>query len=234
MMAFSLLTAAIAPGVALLVYFYLKDLYESEPISGVAKMFVLGLLIVFPTMVVQRGFVLGFGDDPFFYAFGVSAGIEEFVKWFLVYFLIYRNFSIKHSYDGIVYATAVSLGFATMENVIFSWYYQPGIQTLITRALLPVSGHALFGVLMGYYLGKAKYNSSKERRYVTYAIMLPIVWHGAFDYILMQASRQWLWLIVPFMALLWSRGLGKINRANRMPILQVGQKDEIKVSINGQ
>lgn len=234
MTAFSLLTAAIAPGVALLAYFYLKDLYESEPISGVAKMFVLGLLTVFPTMVIQRGMVLGFGNDPFFHAFVVSAGIEEFIKWFLVYYLIYRNFSIKHSYDGIVYATAVSLGFATMENVIFSLYYQPGIQTLITRALLPVSGHALFGVLMGYYLGKAKYNADREARYISFAILMPVIWHGMFDYILLQASSQWLWLMIPFMALLWARGLGKINRANRMPILKVVRKDEIKVSINGQ
>src|SRR5690554_6036103 len=125
--------AAIAPGIALLAYFYLKDLYESEPISMVARMFVLGILTVFPTMVVQRGFVLGLGENPLLFAFGISAGIEEFIKWFLVYFLIYRNSSIKQPYDGIVYATAVSIGFATLENVLFSWFYQPSISTLLFR-----------------------------------------------------------------------------------------------------
>lgn len=212
--------AAIAPGIALLAYFYLKDLYESEPISMVARMFVLGILTVFPTMVVQRGFVLGLGENPLLFAFGISAGIEEFIKWFLVYFLIFRNSSIKQPYDGIVYATAVSLGFATLENVLFSWFYQPSISTLLYRAMLPVSGHALFGVVMGYYLGKAKSSSEHERKYVTYALLLPIFWHGSFDYILLQANNYWLWLIAPFMFILWVRGIRKVNQANRMPIIR--------------
>jgi RsiW-degrading membrane proteinase PrsW (M82 family) len=225
MVAFSLLMAAIAPGIALLAYFYLKDLYESEPILMVARMFVLGILIVFPTMVIQRGFVLGLGDNPLLFAFGISAGIEEFVKWFLVYYLIFRNSSIKQPYDGIVYATAVSLGFATLENVLFSLFYQPSISTLLFRALLPVSGHALFGVVMGYYLGKAKYSPEHERKYVTYALLIPIFWHGSFDYILLQASNYWLWLIAPFMFILWVRGIRKVNRANRMPIILPRPKD---------
>jgi RsiW-degrading membrane proteinase PrsW (M82 family) len=218
--AFSLLMAAIAPGIALLAYFYLKDLYESEPILMVARMFVLGILTVFPTMVVQRGFVLGLGDNPLLFAFGISAGIEEFIKWFLVYFLIFRNSSIKQPYDGIVYATAVSLGFATLENVLFSWFYQPSMSTLLYRAMLPVSGHALFGVVMGYYLGKAKSSPQHERKYVTYALLLPIFWHGSFDYILLLANNYWLWLIAPFMFILWVRGIRKVNRANQMPIIR--------------
>lgn len=219
-MAFSLIMAAIAPGIALLAYFYLKDLYESEPISMVARMFVLGILTVFPTMVVQRGFVLGLGENPLLFAFGISAGIEEFIKWFLVYFLIFRNSSIKQPYDGIVYATAVSLGFATLENVLFSWFYQPSMSTLLYRALLPVSGHALFGVVMGYYLGKAKSSPEHERKYVTYALLLPIFWHGSFDYILTIANNYWLWFIAPFMFILWVRGIRKVNQANRMPIIR--------------
>lgn len=234
MVVFSLLMAAIAPGLALLAYFYLKDVYESEPISAVAKMFALGILIVFPTMVIQRGFVLGLGENPLFFAFGISAGTEEFIKWFLVYYLIYRNASIKQPYDGIVYATAVSLGFATMENVMFSWFYQPSISELISRAMLPVSGHALFGVVMGYYLGKAKFLPDKERKYVAYAFILPVFWHGSFDYILLEADNYWLWLIIPFMFVLWIRGIRKVNRANRMPVLRARSKEEIKMFTNGQ
>jgi RsiW-degrading membrane proteinase PrsW (M82 family) len=234
MVAFSLLTAAIAPGLALLAYFYLKDRYELEPIPTVARMFMLGLLIVFPTMVVQRGFVLGLGEHPILFAFGISAMIEEFIKLFLVYFLIYRSSFINSPYDGIVYATAVSLGFATMENIMFSWFYQPTISTLLYRALLPVSGHALFGVVMGYYLGKAKFTPLQEKRYIGYAFLLPVFWHGSFDYILLETSTYWLWFIAPFMIILWTRGIRKVNRANRMPFLQPQGNDKIKISTNGQ
>ena len=30
--------------------------------------------------------------------------------------------------------------------------------SLLVRALLPVSGHALFGVIMGFFFGKAKFS----------------------------------------------------------------------------
>lgn len=235
MIALSLLSAAIAPGLALLVYFYLKDRYASEPVADVAKMFVLGLVVVFPVMVVQRGLVLGFGEHPFFFAFVVSAAVEEYVKWFFVFFLIYRNKIIRHSYDGIVYATAVSLGFATMENILFSLHFRPDFFELMTRALLPVSGHALFGVVMGYYFGKARYDLFKEVRRLRLALVIPIFWHGLFDLILLLSGSMWIYLMVPFMVLLWLRGLRKMNRAIGMPLLVEREaRERVNSGTNGQ
>lgn len=235
MVALSLMSAAIAPGLALLVYFYLKDRYESEPVASVLRMFALGFVIVFPVMVIQRGMVLGFGENPFFFAFVVSAAVEEYVKWFLIYYLIYRNKTIRHPYDGIVYATAVSLGFATMENILFTLYFQPDFLDLLSRALLPVSGHALFGVVMGYYFGKARHDLFKEMRNVRLALALPVLWHGSFDFILLLSGRSWIYLIVPFMAVLWFRGIRKVNRAIHMPFLPDHPKrDKINFPANGQ
>ncbi len=50
----SLMMAAIAPGFALLAYFYLKDRYHSEPLQLVGRLFIFGVLIVFPAIVLQR------------------------------------------------------------------------------------------------------------------------------------------------------------------------------------
>lgn len=235
MIALSVLSAAIAPGLALLVYFYLKDRYASEPVAGVAKMFLLGLMVVFPVMVIQRGLVLAFGEHPFFFAFVVSAAVEEYVKWFFVFFLIYRNNIIRHSYDGIVYATAVSLGFATMENILFSFHFRPDFFELMSRALLPVSGHALFGVVMGYYFGKARYDLFKEVIRLRLALVIPMLWHGFFDVILLLSGNMWIYLMVPFMALLWLRGFRKMNRAIGMPLLaERDDVERVKSEANGQ
>ena len=65
-------------------------------------------------------------------------------------------------YDGIVYGAAVSLGFATVENILY--LFANGLESALGRAILPVSSHALFGVIMGYYLGKAKFSEGKEKR----------------------------------------------------------------------
>ena len=63
-------------------------------------------------------------------------------------------------YDGIVYGAAVSLGFATVENILY--LFANGLESALGRAILPVSSHALFGVIMGYYLGKQSF--LKERK----------------------------------------------------------------------
>ena len=79
----SLLVAAVTPGFSLLTYFYLKDRYDAEPVRKVLKLFAIGLLLVFPTMFLQRGFVLSFGEHPFLFSFVISGGdrgISEMVR----------------------------------------------------------------------------------------------------------------------------------------------------------
>lgn len=226
----SMTAAAIAPGIALLTYFYLKDRYDSEPIHMVVRMFVVGALIVLPIAVIQRGLTLGLGEAPFTFAFVVSAGVEESFKWFVLYHMIYNHTEFDEPYDGIVYAVAISLGFATLENVLFALLQPASFGDLLMRALLPVSGHALFAVLMGYYIGRAKFHPEKRRAYLAMSLVYPIFWHGLFDYILLKMVTFWALLIVPLMAYLWYRGSIKVKRANAgSPFRTVPREEEVKI-----
>lgn len=215
MLWFAIGTAAVAPGVALLTYFYLKDRYDSEPLHMVIKIFLLGFLIVLPIMILQRGMTYWLGDNSFVESFLVSAGIEELIKWFVLYHMIYNHMEFDEPYDGIVYATAVSLGFATVENIIFALAHQASVGTLLVRALLPVSGHAMFGVIMGYYLGRAKFSEGRRsHKFLLFSLLLPVFWHGVYDWILNYTTQYWIWYIIPLMAFLWFGGIGKMYRAN--------------------
>lgn len=226
----SMIAAAIAPGIALLTYFYLKDRYDSEPIHMVVRMFIVGVLIVLPIAVIQRGLVLELGDTPFTFAFIISAGVEEAFKWFVLYHMIYNHTEFDEPYDGIVYAVAISLGFATMENVLFALLVPASFGDLLMRALLPVSGHALFAVMMGYYIGIARFDSARKRRSLVLSLLLPIFWHGLFDYILATMATFWAVLIVPLMAYLWYRGSWKVKRANAgSPLRAVPREEEVKI-----
>jgi RsiW-degrading membrane proteinase PrsW (M82 family) len=226
----SIFMAAVAPGVALLAYFYLKDRYDSEPIHLVVRMFIFGVLVVFPTMVLQRVLVHGFGENPLVFAFLISAGIEEFLKWFLVYFIIYRHTSFDEPYDGIVYAVAVSLGFATLENVIYAFLNYSSFSDLMLRAFLPVSAHAIFGVIMGYHLGRAKFIPGKETKHLFFSLFIPVFWHGSFDYILINYKSNWVWLVVPLMTFLWVRSIWKVNHANNTsPFRALHREEKIKI-----
>ncbi|MEI7024578.1 glutamic-type intramembrane protease PrsW [Paenibacillus sp. y28] len=231
----ALLTAAVTPGIALLAYFYLKDRYEPEPIYMVLRVFLFGVLLVFPTIVLQRTLVLATSENPFWYAFVISAGLEEFMKWFVMYFIVYKLAAFDEPYDGIVYAVAVSLGFATLENTIYIFLNDSSFSTILYRAFLPVSGHALFGVTMGYYLGKAKFNPPAHRRLILLALFLPILWHGLYDYILLRFQTHWIWLILPLMAFMWGKSLYKVNQANReSPLHTLRREEEVKMGSSGQ
>ena len=109
-----LLSAGIAPGLALLSYFYLRDQYEQEPVITVFKVFLFGAILTFPIMFIQ--YILsaeGMLQSNFVYSFISAALFEEFFKWFILIFAIYQHADFDEPYDGIVYGASLSLGFAT-------------------------------------------------------------------------------------------------------------------------
>jgi len=207
------ISAGIAPGLALVSYFYLRDQFEQEPVRNVFRVFLLGAILTFPIMFIQ--FVLqeeGLINNGFLHAFFSAALMEEFFKWFLLFIAIYKHADFDEPYDGIVYGTSISLGFATVENILF--LTANGIEFAIGRALLPVSSHAIFGVLMGYYLGKAKFNIYGRFHYwLVASFVVPYILHGLYDYILVIGTN-WMYYILPFMLFLWYFGLRKVKHAH--------------------
>lgn len=205
-----ILSAGIAPGLALLSYFYLKDQYGAEPISMVSRTFFFGALLVFPIMFIQ--YVLqteNIIQSEFLDAFFSASLLEEFFKWFIVFYVAYQHVNFDEPYDGVVYGASVSLGFASSENILY--LIGNGVEHALGRALLPVSSHALFGVIMGYYFGKGKFSHHKGR-WLMLSLFFPFLLHGVYDYILISQTN-WLLIMVPFMAFLWWFGLRKVKKA---------------------
>ncbi|MDL0435732.1 glutamic-type intramembrane protease PrsW [Niallia sp. SS-2023] len=209
----AILSAGIAPGLALLSYFYLKDQYESEPIALVFRAFITGALLVFPIMFIQ--YVLRVEEavpSHLLNSFVTTSLLEEFFKWFILFFTAYQHIEFDEPYDGIIYGVSISLGFATVENILY--LVANGVEYALGRALLPVSSHALFGVIMGYYLGKGKFTMPKSK-WIFYSLIVPFILHGIYDYIL-TFQKNWLLFITPFMLFLWWLGLRKVKMAREL------------------
>ncbi len=210
----ALVGAALAPGIALLCYFYLRDTFQPEPISMVVRTFIFGVLLVFPIMMLQHVIDAEWHlNQPWFQALVASALVEEFFKWMVVYHTAYKHVEFDEPYDGIVYAVSVSLGFATLEN--FFYLIINGLDIAFWRALLPVSSHALFGLWSGYYFGLGKFSadSRTKGRRLCLSFLLPVGLHGIYNLIFLS-SAYWLWAILPFLLLLWWRGLKKVRLAH--------------------
>ncbi|WML45136.1 glutamic-type intramembrane protease PrsW [Neobacillus sp. PS3-40] len=206
-----ILSAGIAPGLALLSYFYLKDEYDAEPISVVLRTFIYGALLVFPIMFIQHVLgVEGVIHSNWTDAFISSSMLEEFFKWFILFYAVYQHVAFDEPFDGIVYGASVSLGFATLENIFY--LVGNGVEHALSRALLPVSSHALFGVIMGFYIGKAKFTANSKYKWIVLSLIVPFGLHGFYDYILIS-QEHWIFVIFPFMIFLWWLGLKKVKMA---------------------
>jgi len=185
----TLFLLAVAPSMIIIIYIYVKDKFEKEPWKLLAKNFFLGA-----TLSVAATFAIGklLTDilpamsneslvDMFVKAFIVVALVEEFSKYIIVRYFAQRNNAFNEPFDGIVYAVMVSMGFATLENVLYVFSY--GFETGILRAFTAVPAHATFAILMGYFMGKAKFSENRFMLNMT-GLFVATLFHGAYDYFL--------------------------------------------------
>jgi len=195
---FTLLGLALAPGAAIILYIYLKDKHEREPLSLLFASFLYGILSTVVTLMISRPvnafFILRDQDlvHEFYEAFFKVALVEEFSKFLFVRFVLFPNKNFNEPFDGIVYAVMVSMGFATLENVMYVFAY--GFETGILRMFTAVPAHATFGVLMGYFLGKAKFSRTRRLFQMVAALTSATFFHGAYDYFWFIAEVKHVWV----------------------------------------
>ncbi len=185
-----LLALAIAPGLAIVVYMYYRESNNRRPKRYLLLPFVLGVLAIVPAIALQLLARNIFGDiqgvsSVAFYAFttfcvvGIS---EEGSKLFMVWRYVFHKSVFDEPFDGIVYTVMVGMGFATAENIMYVQQHGPGVAIL--RMCLSVPAHAAFGVIMGYYVGLAKFTREKWVYYLAKGFILAVFFHGTFDFFL--------------------------------------------------
>ena len=184
-----LLLSALAPVAAVIIFIYVKDKYEKESKRLLFTAFALGGIIsIIITTILYMFFdlFLPLPDNysiwqQFVKAFFVVALIEEFSKYIMVRAFLQPRKAFNEPFDGIIYAVMVSMGFAAVENIMY--VVQGGIDVAVLRAFTAIPAHATFGVLMGYYMGKAKFSKNRIQLNLI-GLSLAILFHGAYDFFL--------------------------------------------------
>ncbi|HMV88525.1 MAG TPA: PrsW family glutamic-type intramembrane protease, partial [Cyclobacteriaceae bacterium] len=213
------LALALAPGVAIALYIYLKDKHEREPISLLLISFFYGALSVLLTLIISMPLEIIMinkqsAAELFADAFFKVALVEEFSKFVFIRFILFRNKNFNEPFDGIVYAAMVGMGFATLENILY--VYQFGIPTGIMRMFTAVPAHACFAILMGYYLGRAKFIHNKKLYYSLLALISATVFHGLYDYFLFITFVPGIWIgavVSLIVGIILSRKAIKVHQA---------------------
>lgn len=178
---------AIAPGLAICLFIFHRDVYNREPKLNLAVSFMFGVLSIIPAYFIETGFE-GFFDNSIggqaVKAIFLVALTEELCKFAVLRFYSFRQRSFDEPFDGIVYSVMASMGFATLENILYvigSIKEGNGYQVALLRMFLAVPAHATFGVLMGYHAGRAKFEKGRSVSLMLLGIFWAVLFHGAYD-----------------------------------------------------
>ena len=198
-----LLFLAVVPSYVLAKYVYQNDVIEKESKSLLTKLFFGGFLSALIAIIisliidyfVKSDEMLTSLPKTFIYAFLMVGVVEETSKYIVLRKITWNNREFNYIYDALVYATYVSLGFATIENIMYVFEY--GIHTAVTRALLAVPGHLSFGIFMGYFYGFSKkyYLKNDRKNYKInnlLTLLAPSLGHGIFDFCLFSNNSIFL------------------------------------------
>lgn len=173
---FEILALALAPTIFIAWYIYRKDSYEPEPLHLVLWVFILGALSVIPASILEYPF-----EPDIFTSAVIAPIVEECVKFSVVFFVMYRHPEFDEPMDGIVYAAAAGLGFATIENIFY--VFDGGVAVGILRAITSVPGHVIFSCLWGFALGTAKFRPASQRAgIIITGLAGAILLHGIFNF----------------------------------------------------
>lgn len=179
------LVVAVAPVLLLVMAFRRADAARPEPKREVIATMALGFCMCVPAaaLEVAEKRLLGpwaLAGGRFLDAYLVAALTEEGAKMLVVFAWPWRR-RFDEVMDGVVYASAASLGFGLLENLIYVdqrfaalFCAMPGIEALcsghnlagslegvllgVVRAITAVPMHAVASGIMGYFLGRARFH----------------------------------------------------------------------------
>ncbi|MCK9170842.1 MAG: PrsW family glutamic-type intramembrane protease [Treponema sp.] len=195
------LLPALLPVILIVGYVYKQDKVEREPALMVLKALFYGALFSLADIPVER--LLQQIIAAYYPAMDINyqlaenflgvAAVEELTKWLVLYLFIWKSHDFDYKFDGIVYGVSASLGFAGLENIIYVIHYGTGVA--VSRALFAIPGHAAFGIIMGFFLARAKHFRLRGHSFISFLCMvlciaIPVCIHGTYDFLLSPAANS--------------------------------------------
>lgn len=205
----------ITPAIFWLGYFYYKDRFQPEPFREIGISYILGIVSAFSSIQFFRLLPLvNVPEDPsalmessrlefLFYSLGVTGLIEELFKFLPFILVVVRFRTFDEKTDGIIYASAIALGFASYENARYLAHME-GLE-LMGRAFASPLTHTIFASTWGYLYASAKMKGKSLFKYCFIGLMLAAAAHGLFNFLTTSATLRvagalmilgiWIWRI---------------------------------------
>ena len=191
-----LLILTIFPIFYLCKYISDKDI-NKEPKKLVRRIFIMSIFSVVPIIFLEIELMKYFPADDasldftnlFINIFISIALVEEGFKYIIAMINCYFNKEFDEFYDGIVYGVYASLGFALVENILYVFNnFDAAYSTAILRAIISIPGHACFGIVIGYFIAKAKFSNKNKSINLILGLLVPAILHTIYDSLLFYSS----------------------------------------------
>jgi RsiW-degrading membrane proteinase PrsW (M82 family) len=198
-----------APGIFWLWFYRQRDKKNPEPNKLMLLLFAGGMAATIPAALIQyfiqefipgkyllcldQGCNLNIGANILFvlaFMFLVVAPSEEIFKYLFTKWISFKSKHFDQIIDGIKYSVAVALGFASLENVLYLVGslsvadFDTVVSTLLTRFFISTLAHTLYAGVMGYYIGRARFDEYHRKSLLRTGLLLAIVVHGTFNFLL--------------------------------------------------
>jgi len=184
---------AILPSLIWLIWYLRKDRHP-EPKRMIIRVFIWGMLIAFPAILVENLAIGGLGSLSLpslpatfiLYFIGVAA-TEEILKFLVVYFrVIKRTKELNEPVDAMIYMIVAALGFAAIENVflltpLFNSDFTSTLGIAFSRFIGATLLHALASAVIGYYLALSMFRARKKFPPLILGFTLAILLHGFYN-----------------------------------------------------
>lgn len=191
------LVMALVPALLWLIFFNIQDRLAPEPKGNVFGVFLLGGLLAaaIGQPLIERIFqVQDWMYTTWWVQLLASILVIGFIQEFLIYgtvrYSIYRSRDFDERVDGVIYAIAAGLGYATVLN--FQYVMQHGgvdvgigAMTVTINAL----AQAGFAAIIGYFLGQAKFETT-PRYWLALGVILAAVLNGVFFFLEDQVTLR--------------------------------------------
>lgn len=207
-----LIISGITPPLLVVFFIYRNDLYETEPHNLLVKTFFLGLLITIPMILFEIGTQTLIKNLFLFSLFGVAL-VEEGIKYLVLIFYNSPKKDFNEPYDGIIYSVVLTMGFALVENLMYIIGSDSGHDVSTLRMLTAIPMHATCGIVMGYFLGKAKMEEKRKKLNLIISLLAPVLIHGLYNYFIFIGVFGFS-LIILIVAVVYSLKAIKIHQKN--------------------
>lgn len=199
---------AIIPSLIWLLWYLHKDRHP-EPKAMVIRVFIWGMLIAFPAILIENTTIEALGvfslpSLPYaliLYFVGVAA-TEEILKFLVVYFrVIKKTNELDEPTDAMIYMIIAALGFAAIENIflltpLFDKNFLDALGIAFSRFVGATLLHALASAIIGYYLAISLLKPSKKFSTLIHGFTLAILLHGFYNIFIIYMEDQFYFIFV--------------------------------------